>query len=161
MEGDKAISVLSSKMRLRLADEQDVMFISSLSASSDDSLLPGGMLNSYIDQRRLHLIVEEDQPIGFLCESIVLDEAELLQIVIDNEFRKHGYAKQALDCWHDYLVIRKVVNVFLEVREGNIPAIRLYDKLGYKNIGVRKNYYILAGKKYHAVMMKKSLVQLP
>ena len=36
---------------------------------------------------------------------------------------------------------KNVTSYFLEVRQSNLPAIALYEKMGYKNIGIRKNFY--------------------
>ncbi|MCD7873034.1 MAG: hypothetical protein LUG21_07050 [Clostridiales bacterium] len=45
--------------------------------------------------------------------------------------------------------------VFLDVRESNIPAIKLYESLGFYDTGVRKNYY--SSPTENAVLMKKEL----
>jgi ribosomal-protein-alanine N-acetyltransferase len=51
---------------------------------------------------------------------------------------------------------RKVKEVFLEVRESNFPAIKLYYKLGFKEIGRRKGYY----KGEDALIMKLTLAKI-
>ena len=46
--------------------------------------------------------------------------------------------------------------VFLEVASNNLIAIHLYDKLGFKSFGIRKNYYSVSeNKKVNAILMKK------
>ena len=46
--------------------------------------------------------------------------------------------------------------VFLEVASNNLIALHLYKKVGFKNFGIRKNYYkILKDKKVDAILMKK------
>ena len=46
--------------------------------------------------------------------------------------------------------------VFLEVASNNLIAIHLYDKLGFKSFGIRKNYYSISeDKKVNAILMKK------
>ncbi|TCS36156.1 ribosomal protein S18-alanine N-acetyltransferase [Reinekea marinisedimentorum] len=144
-------------MTLQPATERDTALIVAIAQSSDDSLLPDSAIAHCINQQQLMLVVEGGQPIGFIAEKIILDEAELLQVVIGADYRKSGRATEALYSWHQYLAQREVKQVFLEVREGNEAALRLYEKLGYTKIGVRKNYYVIAGVKYNALLMQKTL----
>ena len=56
---------------------------------------------------------------------------------------------------------RSIQSIFLEVRVSNEPAIRLYEKLGYEQVGLRKDYYPLtSGGREDAIVMKKRLIRL-
>jgi ribosomal-protein-alanine N-acetyltransferase len=51
-------------------------------------------------------------------------------------------------------------NIFLEVRFSNQPAKNLYQKLGYVEVGVRKDYYpVISGGREDAIVMKKHLIK--
>lgn len=85
--------------------------------------------------------VFENEIIGFLNGSFVLDEGELLNIAIDESFRRQGIAKNLLENLESYFTEKKVKKIFLEVREKNISAVNFYIKNGFLKNGLRKNYY--------------------
>lgn len=84
------------------------------------------------------------QLIAYAILSLLKDEAEILNIAVDAAYRKQGYGKKLLQ--HILYVANQyhILQIFLEVRRSNLVAIRLYEKLGFKQIGLRKNYYPLA-----------------
>lgn len=84
---------------------------------------------------------DSQQWVGLVLFSQVLDEASLLNIAIDPSRQRHGLARQLLCHAFEELHTRAVQKVFLEVRAGNIPAIRLYRELGFTVTGVRRGYY--------------------
>lgn len=144
-------------MILKPATQQDLLPLQSYANASQDALLSDSVISQYIENQQLFVIEEQGVNVGFIAEQRVLDEAELLQIVIGSDFRNSGIATEALIRWHQRLAENKTVVAFLEVREGNCAAIGLYEKLGYTRIGMRKNYYVIAGKKYNAIVMQKIL----
>lgn len=81
------------------------------------------------------------KPAGFALSRIVLDEAEILSIAIAPEARGHGHASPLLVRHLDELSRRGVRRVHLEVEEGNAPAIALYRRAGFQEIGRRTGYY--------------------
>lgn len=79
--------------------------------------------------------------VGFAGMKIVIDEADIMNIVTKKTYRNHGIGTLLLK--HLILLSNKLNlnSVSLEVNEENIIAIHLYEKFGFKNIGIRKNYY--------------------
>jgi len=94
---------------------------------------------------------------GFIAQSVVLDEAELLQLTISTDQRKKGLAKAALSNWFNCLSDQGVNQVFLEVREQNTAAISLYHWFGFTQVGIRKGYYLIEGDTQNALVMSKTL----
>lgn len=82
----------------------------------------------------------EEQPAGFALTRLILDEAELLLLAVRPRFSRHGVGRglllSAMDEARDLGV--KIMN--LEVRADN-PAIRLYDSVGFTQVGIRCGYY--------------------
>ncbi len=100
------------------------------------------------------VLLEEDGTIcGFCCMMAIGCEAELLNIAVLPEHRRKGYAALLLEKALLSLSENSVEDVFLEVRESNSPARRLYERFGFFEIGVRKNYY--SQPKENAVLMQK------
>lgn len=83
----------------------------------------------------------EAKPAGFVMSRTVLDEAEILTIAIAPEARGRGHAGPLLARHLDELSRRGVRRVLLEVEEGNAPALALYRKAGFREIGRRAGYY--------------------
>lgn len=57
------------------------------------------------------------------------------------EFRRRGIGSLLLEKLEEEFARRGVVKCRLEVMDGNVPAIRLYSKMGYRKVGVIKDYY--------------------
>ena len=75
--------------------------------------------------------------VGFIGVQQIQDEAHVLHMAVHPEFRKHGIGKQMMEFALSY----PAKKWFLEVRSGNIPAQKLYEKYGFKVISRRKKYY--------------------
>lgn len=100
----------------------------------------------------------EEKLIGFCVYGLVLDEAEILQIVIDKDSHGKGHGYQLLNHISNILKKQKASQIFLEVMLGNSHAINLYHKSGFNIVGRRKNYYRVDGKNIDAILMAKTLV---
>ena len=72
---------------------------------------------------------------------MILDEAEVHRIAVQPSLRGRGYGQLLLEDFLNRVQQGGVVTVLLEVRAGNAPAIGLYEKNGFAEIGRRKGYY--------------------
>jgi len=88
----------------------------------------------------------------------LLDEAELLNIFIAAEQQGQGLGQILLSGIMADLKQQGCQRLFLEVRASNQPAIRLYQRCGFQQSGLRKNYYPTHnGTREHAILMEASL----
>lgn len=85
--------------------------------------------------------VSAGRVIGFLNGTAVLDEAELLNIAVMEEYRGMGAGGALIGEFLHILSDKNVGTVYLEVRESNAEAISLYKKYGFEQNGMRRNYY--------------------
>lgn len=85
--------------------------------------------------------LEYGVPVSYCTAITVLDEAQIINVATNSSFRGRGYAKAVLDAVFEECKQRGIVIVSLEVRESNIPAISLYQGLGFNIEGIRKNFY--------------------
>ena len=69
-----------------------------------------------------------------------LDEGCLEKIAVDPKYRRQGVAEELLGAFLRF-GRANLAFITLEVRESNAPAIALYEKLGFRQVGRRKNYY--------------------
>ena len=91
--------------------------------------------------------------VGFLECCVVLDESELYEIAIAENYQNRGYAKILMEYYIQFCQDKSVRTIFLEVNKNNSKASSLYQKYGFVEYGIRKNYY----GDNDAVLMKKVL----
>jgi ribosomal-protein-alanine N-acetyltransferase len=95
---------------------------------------------------------------GFVLSRVVIDEAEILTIAIAPEARGRGHARPLLVHHLDALVRAGARIVHLEVEESNAPALALYRRHGFEEIGRRAGYYLKPdGARVAALTMKRDL----
>ena len=99
------------------------------------------VLTYFLRDDTLFAVAEEDGICAFAALLLTPPESDVLDIVVDLPERGRGIGTKLLDELCDYALLRGVDTIFLEVRPGNAPARRIYEKLGFTEIGIRKNYY--------------------
>jgi [ribosomal protein S18]-alanine N-acetyltransferase len=84
-------------------------------------------------------VYRNNQSIAVLEYTLAADEAQIIDIIVDEKYRRQGIATQLIN---ELLAEAKHCSyVILEVRESNQPARRLYAKHGFVEWYRRKNYY--------------------
>ena len=88
------------------------------------------------------LVAEEAGKLcGFVCAKAVADEWEIENIVVAAEFLRRGIANELLRELIQRAAGEAASAILLEVRESNLPARRLYEKHGFREVGRRRVYY--------------------
>ncbi len=82
-----------------------------------------------------------DKPVGYVCAQIIHPEAFLCTIACDNNLRRRGIGERLVSYLSDYCEYKRCETLSLEVRVSNTPAQKLYEKMGFVNLGIRKNFY--------------------
>lgn len=85
--------------------------------------------------------VENEQVVGYVGSQSSIDETDIMNIAVHPDWRRHGIAESLIDYLIKDLKNRGSHALMLEVRVSNDPAIALYEKLGFRQVGLRKNYY--------------------
>ena len=113
-----------------------------------------GTLKNNQGERYLNLkLIENNQIIGFAICQTVSDEATLFNIAIVPSHQGNGLGKLLLNELIARLKEKGVQTLWLEVRESN-PARFLYEKIGFNEVDIRKNYYPKpSGGRENAVVM--------
>jgi ribosomal-protein-alanine N-acetyltransferase len=97
-------------------------------------------------------------PAGFVLSRVVIDEAEILSIAMAPEARGRGHSGALLAHHLDELVRAGARSLHLEVEDGNAPALALYRRLGFQEVGRRAGYYAKAdGSRAAALTMSRVL----
>ncbi len=93
--------------------------------------------------------------LGFVIYWLVHDELHVLNVAVAPEERRRGVARALLEEMTQRGRLAGAVLATLEVRRSNRPAIALYESLGYRQVGVRPNYYVDEGE--DAIIMNADL----
>ena len=98
------------------------------------------------------------EPAGFILSRLVADEAEVLGVAMAPDARGHGHAGPLLAHHLGELLRAGARTVHLEVDEGNAPALAVYRRLGFREVGRRAGYYAEAdGTRAAALTMRREL----
>ena len=99
---------------------------------------------------KVYVYITNEKIVGFVIFDVIYEKCEIIDIFTEEEYRKQGIALSLIkEIEKDFAV----ENITLEVREDNIAAIKLYEKLGFKKVSIRKNYY----KDVNGILMLKEI----
>lgn len=87
---------------------------------------------------------------GYISGSHICDELEIYSVAVAPSLRRQGIAKALIG---ELERLENPKAAFLEVRESNIPARKLYQSIGFREYGIRRGYY--SRPEEDAVTMKK------
>ncbi|MBO5223309.1 MAG: ribosomal protein S18-alanine N-acetyltransferase [Clostridia bacterium] len=142
-------------MEYKFCDKTDMKAVAEMEEKyiecpwSENTLLESFGQDSYV-----FIKAEEDGIlVGYGSVQIILDEGNINNIAVSENFRNRGIASGILNNIISCCKDRGVTVMFLEVNEHNVGAIALYTKFGFGKIGERKNYY----KSGNAIIMSLKL----
>lgn len=85
--------------------------------------------------------LDGDTVAGYIGSQTVIDETDMMNVAVHPSYRRKGIAGELVNALVDALKTRQSHSLTLEVRASNDPAIGLYQKLGFAQVGRRPNYY--------------------
>lgn len=96
-------------------------------------------LKNYINSDIYNVYAYEidNKIVGIIIYTILCEEAEILLIFVDENYRNKGIATLLINSIEE----KNVKSILLEVSTKNDSALALYNKLNFKLINIRKNYY--------------------
>jgi ribosomal-protein-alanine N-acetyltransferase len=83
----------------------------------------------------------DGEVVAYAILSVAAGEAHILTLCVSPETRRQGYGELMLADLLQLARERRADSIYLEVRPSNQAAIRLYEKTGFKEIGIRPDYY--------------------
>lgn len=84
---------------------------------------------------------QENEIVGFAGILLIINQVNIMNIVVKKDKRNFGIGSSLLEEIIRYSKIHNATSITLEVNEKNIPAIKLYKKYGFKQVGLRRKYY--------------------
>ena len=132
-----------NNIQIRSMNQQDLQYLKQhLSTQFDDFWTFSILEKEFNGENTTYIVAEENNEIlGFAGILTIIDESNIMNIVTKKEKRHMGIGSLLLS---ELIKISKKLNmksITLEVNENNTPAIKLYEKYNFEQIGVRKKYY--------------------
>ena len=118
----------------QIAELEKVCFNDPWSESSIASEL-GNRLSLWL------VAVDGETVVGYVGSQSVLGETDMMNIAVAPDYRRQGIAEKLVTELISGLRQKGNHSLMLEVRVSNTSARQLYDKLGFEQVGLRKNYY--------------------
>lgn len=91
---------------------------------------------------------------GYGVMTIGADEAHILTLSVASEWQREGWGEKLL---HYFISLSKenhACSIFLEVRKSNLGAAKLYEQIGFRQVGARVAYYPAMGGREDAIVME-------
>ena len=85
--------------------------------------------------------LDDNNVVGYIGSQTAVDETDVMNVAVHPDYRRRGIAERLIGILVAELKDRGSRALMLEVRSSNAPAIALYEKLGFSQVGRRKNYY--------------------
>lgn len=96
-------------------------------------------------------------PAGFVLARLAAGEGEILTIAVARSHRRQGLGWKLVDAVLRELHGQRAEALFLEVDETNVPAIALYRRFGFREVGKRPAYYETAKGRSAALVMRRDM----
>ena len=91
----------------------------------------------------LYQIIYDKKPIGFTLLEVSFEDqfVHLLKVVVENDYRGQGFARQALEFLFNKYREKKICSIYLEASVSNSAAIKLYESLKFEVLVEKKRFY--------------------
>ena len=138
---------------IEVASLSDCEQIADIHADSFTAIWSAEEIASLLSQNQvISLIVREPNNLqqrkisGFVICRKAADEAEILTIAVKSNQRRKGFGQMLIDELIRQLYRDGIKKLFLEVDDQSTGAVKLYEKIGFKRVGSRSQYYSPSGK---------------
>lgn len=124
--------------------EQHVPQIAALEAASFSAPWDAASIRGELDNPLALWLAAADPDgtvLGYVGSQTVFEDTDILNVCVAPGARRRGIAEALMRTLEDLVRPKGAEQITLEVRASNEPALRLYEKLGYTRIGLRKGYY--------------------
>lgn len=128
---------------IRLMTEEDLEQVETIEREAFSEPWSFDAFKSSMEQKHtIYLVACMGRTVAGYCGIYIsLDEGEIPNVAVKSSMRNRGIGERMLADLLCRAEKKGVSSVFLEVRESNAPARRLYEKLGFEAVGIRKNFY--------------------
>lgn len=147
---------MEADWNIRRMKAEDVPYVAALEAENFSRPWSFAAFQTILsDENYIALVLSDKKALLGYCVLLCAgEEADITNVCTAAEARRKGVAAALLTALFQEGNARRIKEYFLEVREGNKAARALYGKMGFQEIGIRKNYY--EEPRENAVLMKRA-----
>ncbi|MBS0387082.1 MAG: ribosomal protein S18-alanine N-acetyltransferase [Proteobacteria bacterium] len=146
------------QMRLRPMEEADVAAVVEIEQRVYPFPWTAGIFSDCLRVGYRCAVLELDVvTVGYGIIACGAGEAHLLNVCVREEFRNRGLGRALMMHLLGLAASAGAAVVFLEVRPANTAAVRLYEALGFRQIGVRRGYYQAVSGREDALVMRRAI----
>ena len=144
-------------MIIRTMESEDVAEIAQLEKICFSDPWSVNSISSELENPLSYWLVaeEEGRVVGYVGSQSVLDGADMMNLAVSPDFRRQGIGEALVKALVAHLQKKGIIVLLLEVRASNAPAIALYQRLGFEQVGRRPRYY--HNPREDALIMRKEL----
>lgn len=130
-------------MTIRPMTEEDVEAVFLLESVCFPDPWSRKSIRDTLREERCCMLVAEEANIlcGYLNSTYLFEELNLNRVAVLPDFRRRKIGASLLKALMDFCAAHGLTRLMLEVREGNLPARKLYESFGFVSLGQRKNFY--------------------
>ena len=131
-------------VRIRSANAADLPTIAEIELQSFSNPWQPDTFRSLLERERVEVLVAEELEkgvVGYVVLWWVLDQGELANLAVRTDHQGRGVGSVLLGQAIEHAKSKGVESLFLEVRQSNEPAYRLYANRGFTQISIRRGYY--------------------
>ncbi len=135
---------LASKYSIVELVAEDIEAILEIEQVAFKSPWPREVFEMEFQNNRAYNIVCVDNTgtlVGYCLSWLIYDEIHILKVAVDESCQNQGLGRSMIEDTLEYFIAKGAHHAILEVRLDNHSAIALYEKLGFEEIRIRKNYY--------------------
>jgi ribosomal-protein-alanine N-acetyltransferase len=118
---------------------------------------PGNFRDSLAAGYSCLAYAREGELLGYAVLMLAADEAHLLNLSVASARQKQGHGSMLLQQLCDLGRVRGARRIFLEVRPSNLAGLRLYERHGFRRVGLRRDYYPAPGGREDALIFSLPL----
>ena len=129
-------------MLIRTGSRQDADILTDIHAEGFSHYWDASAFNDFFSVTgTTALIAENPEPVGILVLRVQHEQSDIITIAVRKAFRRQGIAKLLMHQAMKMAVAQGATQMFLDVEDGNIAAVQLYESFGFVHINRRKLYY--------------------
>ena len=149
---------MSDAVTFRAMTEADLEAVLKIEYAAFSHPWTRGIFLDGLGKYHIWLMFEGEQQVGHGVVQIILDEAHLLNITVKPESQGRGLGLKLREHLMSIAYQHKARECFLELRDSNTAAFKLYERYGFNEIGRRRDYYPAVDGREDAVVMACTLV---
>jgi len=159
------VTAVAGVLHIRPAVEADIAAMVAIERASFSDPWTAAAMASTLRYDHMRVLVAEERgdlsgdgagrPLGYVVAMIAGSEAEIADLAVSPDARRRGIGRALIDRLLAGLETEGVESVFLEVRESNHAARRLYESRAFRGIGRRRGYYRLPPE--DALLLKRDM----